>query len=115
MKRGSAAPVSIQDLIATPVLGSLAGEYLFAPWRARIRAKVGALDWSEKAVLALTDPLAAMNDQLDQWLGVKTTLQLQPMGALRVRMSGHPTFAQTPPGAARQAIGGWRLQLRMQW
>ena len=45
-----AEPVSIQDMIVTPVLGSLVGEYLFSPWRAHIRAKAGPLDWSDRAV-----------------------------------------------------------------
>lgn len=107
-------PVSIQDLIVTPVLGSLVGEYLFSPWRARIRAKQGALDWSDKAVLALTDPLGAVNAQLEQWLGVKTTLQLQPAG-LRLRDPGRGPQALTLPGAVRRSAAGWHLQLHMQW
>ena len=53
-------------------------------------AKAGPLDWSDRAVLALTDPLGAVNAQLDRWLGVKTTLQLQPIGS-RLRTPGqHP-------------------------
>ena len=106
-----AEPVSIQDMIVTPVLGSLVGEYLFSPWRANIRAKGGPLTWSDKAVMVLTDPLGTINDQLDSWLGVKTSLQLQPIGA---RPPGrNPAFA--PPGTAQKGIIGWRLQLHMTW
>ena len=87
-----AEPVSIQNMIVTPVLGSLVGEYLFPPWRAHIRAKAGPLDWSDKVVLALTDPLGAINAQVDRWLSVKTTLQLQPIGS-RLRTPGHHPLA----------------------
>ena len=108
-----AEPVSIQDMIVTPVLGSLVGEYLFSPWRAHIRAKGGPLSWSDKAVMVLTDPLGTINDQLDRWLGVKTSLQLQPIGA---RSPGRHPVLGPPLGAAQKSgITGWRLQLHMAW
>ena len=53
---------SYQDLVVTPLLGSLLGEFVFAPLRARIRSKPSPLDGSEKAALVLTDPLGAAND-----------------------------------------------------
>jgi len=109
-----AEPVSIQDMVVTPVLGSLVGEYLFAPWRAYIRAKAGPLDWSDKAVLALTDPLGAINAQLDRWLGVKTTLQLHPIGP-RLRAPGQRPSAFGSPAAAQTGTTGWRLQVHMVW
>jgi hypothetical protein len=110
-----AEPVSIQDLVITPVLGSLLGEYVFAPWRERIRAKEGELDWSDHAVLALTDPLGAINAKVNQWFGLKTTMQLQPMVArttLAPRERSLPAHLAAAPPPSRSA---WRLQLRVDW
>jgi len=72
-------PVSIQDLIVTPVLGSLIGEYWFRPLRERIRAKPGLPTWTDKTVLALTDPLGAVGDWSQRIFGAKTMLSLQPI------------------------------------
>jgi Domain of unknown function (DUF3943) len=107
-----AEPVSIQDMIVTPVLGSLVGEYLFSPWRAHIRAKGGPLSWSDKAVLVLTDPLGTINDQLDRWVGVKTSVQLQPIVG---RPQGRQPPALGAPAAGQKTITGWRVQLQMVW
>lgn len=109
-----AEPVSIQDMIVTPVFGSLVGEYLFSPWRAHIRAKAGPLDWSDKLVLSLTDPLGAINAQVDGWLGVKTTLQLQPISP-RLRAPGQHLLAFGQPAAAQKRTTGWHLQMHIVW
>ena len=53
----------------TPVVGSLAGEYIFSPLRQRIRAKPGKLDWADKAALFITDPLGVLNAETDRLLG----------------------------------------------
>jgi hypothetical protein len=107
-------PVSIQDLIVTPVLGSAVGEYLFKPWRARIRAKPGELDWSDTAVLVLTDPLGAINTKLDQWLGAKTTLQMQPT-AMRLHTAAQRPHFTGARGQTREPLSGWHMQLRVEW
>jgi hypothetical protein len=111
-------PVSIQDVFVTPIVGSLVGEYLFAPWRDSIRAKVGALDWSDKAVLFLTDPLGVVNAQVEHWLGVRTTLTLQPIGARLPEagpgavLVGFPAEMSRP---LRNPAPAWGLQLRITW
>lgn len=64
-----AEPVSIQDPVVTPVVGSLVGEYIFSPLRQRIRAKPGKLDWADKAALFITDPLGVLNAETDRLLG----------------------------------------------
>src|SRR5512139_201405 len=107
-----AEPVSIQDLVSTPVVGSLVGEYLFTPLRQRIRAKSGELDWSDKAALFITDPLGVINAETDRLLGVKTTLQWQP-----IVISGLATGMDSvnSPDASRRARPVWGLQFRADW
>ncbi len=61
---------SYQDLWTTPVLGSLLGEFVFAPIRERIRGKPGELDWKDKTLLFLTDPLGVVGAKTDDLLGV---------------------------------------------
>ena len=111
-------PVSIQDLFVTPIVGSLVGEYLFAPWRDSIRAKSGALDWTDKAVLLLTDPLGVANAQMEHWLGVKTTLTFQPIGA-RLRAAGPGVLPAGFPAELtrplRRPDPAWGLHLRITW
>lgn len=111
-----AEPVSIQDLVVTPLAGFLVGEYLFTPLRERIRAKPGELDWSDKATLFVTDPLGVMNAQADRLLGVKTTLQWQPI-VMRtpVPAMGMDRAGVNSPSPARGARPVWGVQLRLEW
>jgi len=107
-----AEPVSIQDLVVTPVVGSLVGEYIFSPLRERIRAKPGKLDWADKTVLFITDPLGVLNAETDRLLGVKTTLRLQPIGQ-RMPALG----AGDAPWATRanSRSTAWGLQFSADW
>lgn len=59
-----AEPVSAQDLVVTPFAGFLVGEYLMSPLRERIRSISGKLDWSDKAILFMTDPVASLRAEL---------------------------------------------------
>jgi hypothetical protein len=111
-----AEPVSIQDLVVTPVAGYFVGEYLMTPLRNRIRAKPGKLDWSDKTLLFITDPLGVVSAETDQLLGVKTTLQWQPIGmqnpALTAAMGNS---AASPSGPPRSLAPAWGLQFRADW
>jgi hypothetical protein len=111
-----AEPVSAQDLVVTPVAGFLVGEYLFSPLRQRIRAKPGKLDWSDKAILVITDPLGVLNAETDRLLGVKTSLQWQAIGMLdAVPAMGIDRSMNGPSGHPRSMAPAWGLQLRVNW
>jgi hypothetical protein len=111
-----AEPVSAQDLVVTPVVGYLVGEYLFTPLRARIRAKPGKLDWSDKTLLFVTEPLGVLSAQTDHLLGVKTTLQWQPIGLQPPALAaGVDQAFGSPSGYPRSAVPVWGLQFRAEW
>lgn len=102
-----AEPVSAQDLVVTPVVGALVGEYLFAPLRQRIRAKPSPFDWSDKALLFITDPLGVLSAETDRLLGIKTTLQWQPIGLHANGKDGLMNGGTLAPV--------WGLQFRADW
>lgn len=71
---------SIQDLIVTPTVGSLVGHY-FMGVRNDIRAQSassGQRTTGQKWVMVLTDPLGALNRQVDKMFGRETSLQIYP-------------------------------------
>ena len=103
--------VSYQDLIVTPVLGSLLGEYVFSPLRDHIHSKAAPLDRWDRLALVLTDPLGAINSAVDQAFGVETHVSLAPMlGGID---TSHGFAATTRPSLQRKV--GWGLQLRVTW
>lgn len=111
-----AEPVSAQDLVVTPLAGFLVGEYLFSPLRERIRAKPGKLGWSDKTLLFITDPLGVVNAETDRLLGVKTTLQWQPIGMRSAASApGIDSAAAILPGHSRSPVPVWGLQFRSDW
>jgi hypothetical protein len=67
---------SIQDLIATPVLGTLLGMY-FEKLRGGIKAKGDQQKWYDKVALVLTDPLGTLNKYTDRLLGIQSTVELK--------------------------------------
>lgn len=109
-----AEPVSIQDLIVTPVFGALVGQYVVTPWRIAILSKPGELHWSDRVVLVLTDPLGAINQTVGGWFGVKTTLQLRH-SSLRSPAVNPDPLAAAPHGLSRRPPGGWRVEMRLEW
>jgi len=71
---------SIQDLIVTPVFGSLLGGY-FMGVRNNIRERSAARGYrttGDKWVWVLTDPLGAINRTVDGWFGLESNLQIRP-------------------------------------
>lgn len=64
---------SIQDVIVTPVAGAVLGEYLVGV-RERTHALYATgepMQFRHRALLALTDPIGAINRQVESWLGLE--------------------------------------------
>jgi hypothetical protein len=118
-----AEPVSVQDLVFTPLLGALLGAYVFEPWRDHIRAREGELDWVDHAILALTDPLGVINAKVNQWLGIRGEgMQLQlTLGRPAHRMIATPGAAAPLRAAAAAPAPGarsgraWGFSLHLAW
>ena len=106
-------PVSIQDLVVTPVVGSLLGEYLFGPLRRHIRAKEGPLQPLDHVALVLTEPLDAINSGVGRLLGVETQLTLRPTLQRARGLPGFPVEAQGASRDPRKPV--WTLVLRAVW
>jgi Domain of unknown function (DUF3943) len=108
---------SYQDLLVTPTLGSLLGEYLFWPMRERILAKTTPLDTADKVTLVLIDPLGAINSGVDRLFGVKAEVAFAPIiedqtWSRRFRATGGVDLPPLPRAAGSV---GWGLQVRLQW
>lgn len=67
---------SIQDLIVTPVVGSLIGAYIFEPYRNSIRQK-SELRWYDHAALAATDPIGLLSLGFEKMFGIKPTIKIE--------------------------------------
>lgn len=103
---------SIQDLIVTPVLGSMLGRYF---WRLRndIRERKYELGYQttrDKWLWALTDPLGALNRQTDKLLGRDTRIMLRPYRTLQHH---DRSPAVEPPLVESELVYG--LQFRLEW
>jgi hypothetical protein len=102
---------SIQDLVVTPVGGVILGEYFMA-LRARTLARYAPgepMRFGDRALLALTDPLGAINRQVQGWLGVHGEANLVPwLGTQRIGIA--PPYAVDR--AATDPVYGLRLHYR---
>lgn len=66
---------SIQDLIATPVAGSLLGAFVFEPLRESIKHKQ-ELRWYDEAILVVTDPIGVLSSGFERMFGIKSHIRL---------------------------------------
>lgn len=76
---------SLQDLVVTPVGGVILGEY-FMGVRARIDARYAPGEpkrFMDRALLAVTDPLGAINRQVQSWFGLEVESSFYPYFAPR--------------------------------
>jgi len=76
---------SLQDIIVTPVAGAFLGMY-FMKLRKEIRARHASGEeesWGDAWIMALTDPLGAMNAKTEEWFGDdEQSTQLSPVMVL---------------------------------
>ena len=105
-------PPSGQDLIVTPILGSLVGAFIFEPIRDWIKVKP-QLKWYDHAILIATDPFGALNSVFEVMLGIKSEILFRPVP---------PTLGDHEPTAGfrgRRADGsrpnGASVSLRVVW
>lgn len=103
---------SIQDLIVTPVAGTILGAH-FMRMRERIAARYGPgepVPFGDRVVLVLTDPIGAINMQVQSWLGLSGHAALRPYYAPQ-RVAAPRPFAE--PDAPTDWVYG--LQVNYRW
>lgn len=103
---------SIQDLIVTPVFGSLLGQY-FVRVRDDIHDReyeLGYRTTKDKWLWVLTDPLGALNQQVDKLIGRETSLQLRPY---RYTTRRNPAMPFEPVVPEDDIVYG--LEFRLEW
>lgn len=104
--------VSIQDVIFTPMFGSMLGQY-FMDVRREIRQRDfdrGYRRTRDKWVWVLTDPLGAINRQTDRLLGRETRLQILPYA--RSLRPENANFADAAPQDEAFVYG---VAFRLEW
>lgn len=103
---------SVQDLLITPILGSLTGHF-FMRLRHNISERSAARGYrtvGEKWLYALTDPLGTINHKVDSLLGIDVDLQLRPY--VSRNRSAHVSEFGTVVRQDDRTIG---LYLYMRW
>ncbi len=84
---------SIQDLIVTPVVGSLIGAYIFEPWRDSIKRK-GEMRWYDHAGLIATDPIGVLSSGFEKLFGIKPAIAIEySVPKLQKGSAGFPAAA----------------------
>lgn len=96
-------PVSIQDMLVTPIVGSWLGTH-FMSWREETRermGKTGETRMRDRALLAVTDPLGTAIGFVDRKLGWEAELATTPFtGAAPPLPSTRPFPAARPAATA---------------
>jgi len=105
---------SQQDLIVTPVVGSLLGLY-FAKVREGIKRRGGALDWGDKTILVVTDLLGAINHQLDRLFGIDTRIRIQTVAPSPVALAPGGAYPATADSRKRQRDPYLGVSLNLRW
>ena len=103
-------PPSYNDLMVTPVLGSLIGAFITEPLRDYVKSKP-EMRWYDHAALILTDPLGTANAFMEELLGIESSIRVYYRPATATRAAAKPQDSQT------RWISGPRLGLEYtaQW
>ena len=103
---------SIQDIVVTPILGSMLGDYFM-----RVRRNIGDREdqlryrkTSDKWLWVITDPLGSLNQQIDDWLGLEGRLQIRPY-SVAMRQDANTTPGPGDPFDDRV----YGLEFRLEW
>jgi len=105
---------SYQDLVITPVLGSLAGLW-FMDVREGVRERTadrGYRSTGDKWIWVLTDPLGALNRQVDKLFGIETEASFTPYVSMGPRVADPYARPYTRRGAQDSVVG---LKLTLSW
>ena len=106
---------SYQDLIFTPVGGTLVGKYIFEPIRENIKAKA-QLKWYDHAGLILTDPLGAVNSLFERALGIQSDIRVQFHSPPRKDMAAPPAGGSLEWREVRfSRPDGVSIHLQVEW
>lgn len=71
---------SIQDLLITPLAGTLLGATLIEPWRESIKRKP-ELRWYDHAALIATDPIGILSTGCEKLFGIRPAVSLDYSGS----------------------------------
>ena len=101
---------SIQDLVVTPVLGSLLGGYFMHLRESVKRRNAGVTEVStgDKVLMIATDPLGGLNRVVDRWFGRDAEVTINPYVQRNAPLQ-HETVRSKQP---REAITGIEITLR---
>jgi hypothetical protein len=94
---------SIQDLIVTPVGGWFVGRYFMA-LREDILAghdPMTELPFRQRFILAMTDPLGAINHTVNGWFGLEQRFNVQPYVKVRAVRDRFADVGPVPPQTER--------------
>lgn len=81
---------SLQDLVVTPVVGSLLGAYVFEPVRDSIKRK-SKLRWYDHALLIATDPLGVLSGGFEKMFDIKPAITIDYSHEKRTAQSTVPS------------------------
>jgi hypothetical protein len=98
--------LSYQDLIVTPVIGSLTGAFLFEPARNWVKAKP-QWKWYDHTIMVATDPLGGLNAVVEWLFGIKSEVRMQfrPLAEPSRDRPAPTGFSRGQEGGVRRADG----------